>query len=156
MCSLAYDIKADAYGLWRQALSGDPDGALARLKTVHTDDLTILGADLLARLYVRQGQLKQARLLWQRILQTDPGYAPAVTAMNKLRSHWLTRAVAKRFTIYFGTVTLLLFALLGIATLMFRNGHPQLSLLGAASIVTLSASYLAGLSSWMYMTNRLE
>lgn len=141
-----------SYRFWRQALSGDPDGALLALEQMDWEELSVLSADLLARLYVRVGRLTEARMVWERILQADPNYAPAVKALNKLDSHWLMRAVAKRYSLWFGVCGLLLFAFYGLGTLLFGDKDASFALMGAATILAVLGIYLAGLFGWAYMT----
>ena len=146
------DIHTMSYCLWRQALSGDPDGALLALEQMDCEELSVLAADLLARLYVRAGRLAEARTLWQRILQVDPNYTPAAKALNKLDSPWLIRAVAKRYSLWFGVGGLLLFALYGLGTLLFGDKDASFALMGVATILTVLGIYLAGLFGWAFMT----
>lgn len=146
------DIHSMSYCLWRQALSGDPDGALLALEQMGLEELSVLAGDLLARLYVRAGRLTEARMIWEMILQADPNYAPAVIALDKLNSPWLIRAVAKRYSIWFGWGGLLLFALYGLGTLLFGDKDASFALMGVATILTVLGIYLAGLFGWAYMT----
>ena len=139
-----------SYRLWRMALSGDPDGALLVLEHMDRAELTVLSADLLARLYVRAGRLAEARMLWQRILQADPNYAPAVAAMNKLNTPWFMRAVAKKYSSCFVWVGLLLFAMYGLGTLLYGE-DTSFALMGVATILAVLGVYLAGLFGWAYM-----
>lgn len=145
------DIHTISYSLWRQALSGDPDGAMLALEQMDSAEFTVLSADLLARLYVRAGRLAEAGMLWRRILQADPNYAPAVEALNKLNSPWLMRAVAKKYSSWFGWVGLLLFALYGLGTLLYSK-DTSFALMGVATILAVLGVYLAGLFGWAYLT----
>ena len=145
------DVHEQSYRLWRQALSGDPDGAMLALEQMDRAELIVLSADLLARLYVRAGRLVEARTLWQGVLQADPGYAPAVNALNKLDSPWLMRAVAKRYSLWFGGVVLMLFALYGLGALLYSN-DASFALMGVAIILAVLGVYMAGLFGWAYLT----
>lgn len=146
------DMYTTSYSLWRQALSGDPEGALRTLEQMQGEEMPLLTADLLARLYVRAGRLGEARKIWEMILQMDPGYAPAVQAMKKLNSSWLIRAVAWRYSLWFGLGGLLLFALYGLGTLFLGRDDPSFAVMGMAVIVAMLGIYLAGLIAWMYLT----
>ena len=146
------DIHTMSYRLWRQALSGDPDGALLALEQMDGEELCVLAADLLARLYVRAGRLTEARVIWESILQADPNYVPAVKALNKLDSPWLMKAVAKRYSLWFGVGVLVLFALYGLGTLLFGNRDASSVLMAAATILAVLGICLAGLFGWAYMT----
>jgi hypothetical protein len=148
----AQDTTTLSYRLWRQALSGDPDGALRALEQMDGDELTVLSADLLARLYVRTARFAEARMLWQRIVQADPSYAPAVRALNKLDSPWLIRAVAKQYSWWFGGGVLLLFALYGLGMSLLGDKEVPFALMGIATILAVLGSYLAGLFGWAYIT----
>ena len=145
------DIHTMSYRLWRQALSGDPVGAMMVLDQMDPAELTVLSADLLARLYVRAGRLAEARALWQRVLQADPNYAPAVEALNRLDSPWLMRAVVKRYSSWFAWVGLLLFALYGIGTLLYSK-DASFALMGVATILAVLGVYMAGLFGCAYLT----
>lgn len=140
------DIHAMSYHLWRRALAGDSDGVLLALEKMRWEELPLLTADLLARLYVRRGRLTEARIIWERILQIDPHYAPAVEAVNKLDSPWLIGALAKKYSLGFGVGGLLLFASYGIGTLFLGDKDPSFALTGVAIILTVLALYLAGLA----------
>jgi hypothetical protein len=146
------DLYTMSCDLWRQALSGDPDGALRVLEHRRGDPLPVLAADLLARLYVRAGRLPEAQTVWEEILQADPGYAPAVIAMNKLNSPWLIRAVAVQYSLWFGAGGLLLFALYGVGTLFLGHKDPSFAVMGAATILAVLGLYLAGLFGWTCLT----
>ncbi|MGB2865387.1 MAG: hypothetical protein WBC05_18805 [Sedimentisphaerales bacterium] len=146
------DIQSISYHLWRQALSGDPDGTLLALEQMDCEELPVLAADLLARLYVRAGRLAEAKTLWQRILQADPNYAPAAKALNKLDSPWLIRAVTRRYSLWFAVGGLLLFALYGLGMLFFGDKDASFALVGTATILTVLGVYLAGLFGWAFMT----
>ena len=146
------DIHAMSHCLWRQALSGDPDGALLALEQMDGEELPVLAADLLARLYVRVGRLAEARMVWESILEADPSYSPAVKALNKLDSPWLIRAVAKKYSFWFGLGGLFLFALYGLGMLLFGDEDASFALMGVAIILTVLGIYLAGLFAWAYMT----
>lgn len=146
------EIRTMSYRLWRQALSDDPDGALLALEQMDREELFVLAADLLARLYVRAGRFTEARMFWERILQADPNYAPAVKALNKLDSPWLMRAVAQRYSLWFGVGVLFLFALYGLGTLLSGDRDASFALMGVATILTVLGIYLAGLFGWTYMT----
>ena len=145
------DVHTMAYRLWRQALSGDPTGAMMVLEQMDSTELSVLSADLLARLYVQAGRLAEAGMLWQRILQVDPNYAPAVEALNSLNSPWFIRAVAKKYSSWFGWVGLVLFALYGLGTLLYGK-DPSFALMGVATILAVLGVYLAGLFVWAYLT----
>ncbi len=138
--------------LWRQALSGDSDGALLTLEQLAEDELPVLSADLLARLYVRAGRVSEARTLWQRIIQADPTYTPAVVALRKLNSPWLIRAIAKRYSMWFGVLMLILFAVYGVGAMFVGNKDPFLWLLGLAVVLAMMGIFLAGLFGWAYIT----
>ena len=145
------DIHEKSCRLWRQALSGDPDGALLVLEQTDQAELTVLSADLLARLYVRAGRLVEARMLWQGILRADPTYPPAVKALDKLDSPWLMRAVAKKYSLWFGGVVLMLFALYGLGTLLYSK-DASFALMGVAMILAVLGVYMAGLFGWACLT----
>jgi hypothetical protein len=140
------DIHTMSYHLWRRALAGDSDGVLLALENTRWEELPLLTADLLARLYVRKGRLTEARIIWERILQVDPHYPPAVEAVNKLDSGWLIGALAKKYSLWFGVGGLLLFALYGLGMLLVGNNDPSFALTGVAVILTVLALYLAGLA----------
>ena len=146
------DIHTISCRLWRQALSGDSDGALLALEQMEWTELTVLAADLLARLYVRAGRLAEARMVWQSVLQADPNYAPAVAALSKLDSPWLMRAVAKKYSVWFGVWVLFVFALYGLGTLLFSDKDASFAVMGVATILTVLGIYLAGLFGWAYVT----
>lgn len=138
--------------LWRQALSGDPDGARRTLEQIKGQELPVLAADLQARLYVRAGRLDEARIIWQGIYRDDPNYVPAIKALNKLDSPWLIRAVIKKYSCWFGIGCLIVFGLYGLGTFFVGDKDPSFALIGAATILTVLALYLAGLFGWAYTT----
>jgi tetratricopeptide (TPR) repeat protein len=146
------DTHAMSYRLWRQALSGDPEGALLELERIPWEDMSVLAADLLARLYVRAARLAEAKMLWEAILRTDPSYTPAVRALNKLKSPWLVRAVAKKYSAWFGRGALLLFALYGLGVVFFGGKDSSFVLTGIATILAVLGIYMAGFFAWAYMT----
>lgn len=146
------DTQSLSYRLWRQALSGDPDGALLNLEQMEVEALNVLSADLLARLYVRSGRLVKARTVWQRILQADPNYAPAVKALSKLNSPWLVRAVAKKCSLCFGVGVLLLFALYGLCEFLLGDADFPYPWMGMSTVLAALGIYLAGLFGWVYLT----
>lgn len=146
------NINTMSHRLWRQALSGDPEGALLVLEQMDHGELTIQTRDLLARLYIRAGRVVEAKMLWERILQADPHYAPAVMAMNKLNSPWLVRAVAKSYSRRFGVGVLLLLALYGLGMLIFGDQEASYAPMGMAIILAILGIYLAGLFVWAYIT----
>lgn len=146
------DIHTISYRLWQQALAGDPDGALLELEQMDWADLSVLSADLLARLYVRTDRLDEARALWQGILRVDPNYPPAVNALNTLNSPWLVRAVAKRYSVCFGVCVLILFALYGLGMCILGGNGVPFALMGMAAVLAVLGIYLAGLFGWAYIT----
>ena len=145
------DIHEESYRLWRQALSGDQDGAMLALEQTDRAELTVLSADLLARLYVRVGRLVEAKAIWQKVLHADPSYAPAVRALSKLDSLWLMRAVAKKYSLWFGGMVLLLFAFYGLGKLLYSD-DASFSLIGVAIILAVLGVYMAGLFGWACLT----
>ena len=145
------DARSVSYRLWRQALSGDPEGALLALEEMDWEQLTVLSADLLARLYVREHRLADARAVWQRILQVDPQYAPGVTALRKLDSPWLVRAVVRKYSLLFGVGILLLFALYGLGVWFLGDEDVPSVVMGMATVLAVLGIYLAGLFGWAYM-----
>jgi hypothetical protein len=145
------DIHTRSYRLWRQALSGDSDGALLELETIAWEDLSVLAADLLARLYVRTGRLAEARMLWEAILRIDPTYSPATRAMNKLNSLWLVRTVIRKYSAWFCMGLLLLLASYGAAALFLGNREPSFALVGTATVLAVLGIYLAGFFGWAYL-----
>ncbi|MDB4372152.1 hypothetical protein N9Z53_00105 [Mariniblastus sp.] len=138
--------------LWRQALSGDPDGARGALEQIKGQELPVLAADLQARLHVRAGRLAEARIIWQAIYKADPNYVPAIKALNKLNSPWLIRAVVKKYSCWFGIGCLFVFGLYGLGTFFVGDKNPYFALIGAATILLVLALYLAGLLAWAYTT----
>lgn len=146
------DIHTMSFSLWRQALSGDSEGALRALERMDLTELTVWSADLLARLYVRAGRLAEARALWQRILQADPNYSPAVKALHRLDSPWLLRAVARKYSLLFGLGVLLLFALYGLGMCLLGDKGVSFALMGMATVLAVLGIYLAGLFGWVYVT----
>jgi len=152
MSRRAMDLTTVAHELWRQALSGDTEGAMLALERMDCGDLTVLSADLLARLYVRVGRFAEARELWQRILQADPDYRPAVNALRKLNSFWLVRAIARKYSLRFAWGGLVLLALYGVAMLVVGAENASFAQFGAALVVAVLGAYLAGLFGWVYLT----
>jgi hypothetical protein len=142
------DVHVMSHRLWRQALSGDPDGALLALEQMDLTELTVLSADLLARLYVRAGRLAEARTLWHRILQADPAYSPAVKALNKLDSAWLAWTVAKKYSLWFGAAVVAFFALYGLGVCFAGGGDVPIALMGITMFIAMLGVYLAGLFGW--------
>lgn len=146
------DINSLTFSLWRQALSGDTDGAMRRLEQLDLGGIPVLAADLLARLYVRAGLIAQAREIWKMILSVDPDYSPAVLAMQKLDSPWLIRAVAKKYSLRFVIFLALVFGVYGLVTIFFSSPIEYAFIFGATVILMVLAIYLAGLFTWAYVT----
>lgn len=146
------DIHSLTFSLWRQALSGDTDGARYRLEQMDLNGISVLAADLLARLYVQAGLVAQAREIWGMILRIDPNYPPAVQAMQKLNSPWLIRAVAKKYSRWFAIFLALFFGIYGIVTMFFNGPIEYAFIFGTTIILTVLAIYLVGLFTWAYIT----
>lgn len=151
MTQQATDPNALASHLWQLAMSGDQEAAMLYLERMDGGELTVLSADLLARLYVRTGRFSEAYVLWQRILMADPSYLPARKALGKLDSYWLPAAVAKKFSQWFGIGVLVLFALYGAGMMVFGHQDPAHSLLGMATVLSVAGVFLAGLFAWAYI-----
>jgi hypothetical protein len=65
------------------------------------------GLDLLARIALQAGNVKEARNYWQAALQANLAYEPARKALDSLGSRWFPLAAAKRITLLaFGSVTI--------------------------------------------------
>ena len=146
------DINSLTFSLWRQALSGDTDGAMRRLEQMNLNRHSILAADLLARLYVRAGLVAQAREIWRVILRVDPNYSPAVLAMQKLDSPWLIRAIAKKYSLMFLRFFALVFGICGLVTILIRSPIEYTFIFGTTIILMVLAIYLVGLFIWAYIT----
>lgn len=65
-------IHAMSYRLWRQALSGDSGAALVALEQMDLGELSILAADLLARLYIRGRPIPVAFLAAGSVQRIEP------------------------------------------------------------------------------------
>lgn len=151
MRSVSSDPVSQSYALWRQALAGDTEGALWAIERMESAGMPILTADLLARLYVRKGRFGEAKTIWQRILQADPGYLPAVRALARMNSPWVLTRGLRRFASMLGIVMLVILALYGVGMLIFGFSNPAYAVIGAGVILSVLAVFLFGLATWAYL-----
>jgi len=133
---------------WRLALLGDTEGAKGVLRALDQRALSVDGADLLARLAVRDGCLEEARCLWTAILEVDPTHEPSVKALVCLDSPWLFRAVCRRLItmlVLGGGISL---AAIGAWAMLVNIPDGYLSVLLAACLTIFVATFLAGVGVW--------
>jgi len=74
--------------------------------------------DLLARIAVHSGDLKQARSLWEAALHAEPSYEPAQRALQSLRTPWFALAATKRVALLLFASAAVCLALIGLVTLL--------------------------------------
>jgi tetratricopeptide (TPR) repeat protein len=74
--------------------------------------------DLLARIAIHSGDLKQARKLWEAALQAEPSYEPARRALQSLQTPWFALAVIKRIAFLLSASLAACLALIGVVTLL--------------------------------------
>lgn len=146
------DPRELTYRLWRLAMAGDIAGATNGLEKMDRDELPVLAVDLLARLYVRKGRLVEAGELWEQILRIDPAYAPALLALDKLRSPWMLQAIAKAYTKLFVKLVIGIFAVYGATALFVSDDLPAWGLVCASISLAILATYLAELCAWVFLT----
>jgi hypothetical protein len=116
---------------WQLAISGDPDSARVLLEEAKPNGLPVEGADLLARLAIRQGRFAEARGIWGALLSVDPTYGPALRAVACLDSPRIFRALAWKLARLVALMTGALLACIGIWALW--SGIPSSD---AASMLT--------------------
>jgi hypothetical protein len=129
---------------WRLALSGDTEEARRLLRALNQDALSIEGADLLARLAVKDGRFGEAREIWNAILQVSPTHEPSAKALACLDSSWLLRAVCRRLITMLVVVSGVALAAIGTWTLLVNIPDGHLSLRLAAWPAIVVATFLAG------------
>lgn len=138
---------------WRLALAGDTDGARRLLRVDGQWSLSVEGADLLARLAVKDGQLATARRVWAELLEVAPKYGPAVRAMACIESAWLFRAVCRRLVLLLVMMIGLSLAVVGGLTLLTGIPESHVSIMLSTGLVMIVAAFLAGVGLWLLLAS---
>ena len=131
--------------LWWQTLFSDPCEVLLIPEQMDWEELTVLATDLLARFYIRAGRISEAKILWQKILQIDPGYPLAVKVQYILNSPWFIWAVIRSYSLWFAFAGLFHFALYGLGVLFSMTKDSFFVLVGVITILTVLVINLASL-----------
>jgi len=134
---------------WRLALSGDIDGARRLLLALNQSALSVEGADLLARLAVRDGRFAEAQELWITIRQVAPTHGPSAKALAYLDSPWLFRAVCRKLITMLVLASGTSLAAIGGWALLVNIPDGHLSILLAACLAIMVAMFLAGVGVWV-------
>ena len=139
---------------WRDALVGNTASAMQLLLTMDEGRMPVAsGADLYARLLLREGDIAGARDTWTQMLRRWPEYGPAKTALKTLDSRWLYKAVAGRLAGLLAVGVLAPFTLLGMMVVPLGVPPEAALLVFAALLLAGVAIFLAAVGIWLVSTS---